>query len=395
MARSVVFVSNIFPNHCEPVRGIYNLRQLLALRDRGWSISVVAPVFHIPFVRSRFGPFSARVAAHEDLEGLPVAHPRARYLPGAREGLHCLLYEWSIRAAVVKACRTRAPSFLWSAFAHPDAVAVGRIARSRGLPHVVSVLGSDINVGLQMRRRRRRVLTELGAARLVLARSRALRELLVGSGLAEARVAVAYNGVDRTLFRLRPPHEACRRLGVSEGKSRILYVGELAQAKGVGVLLQAFARLSAARTPGLELVIVGEGYLHDELAALASQLRINDRMVFVGQQSPERVALWMNASDLLCLSSLREGVPNVVLEALASGCPVVASRVGGVPEVHPGERAGLMVEPGNPSALSQALEEALHRAWDRPIIAACMQGWSWDANADQVEAAFRSAGLLK
>jgi len=392
--RSAVFVSNLFPSHHEPVRGIFNLRQLSGLRARGWDFAVVAPVFSFPFHRTRFGPAAREVAGEEEVEGLPTLHPRALYLPLSRGALNARLYEWSIRGAVERACRMLQPSFLWSAFAFPDGVAVGRIARRSGLPHVASVLGSDVNLGLELGRRRQVLLKELGAARVVLTKSQALRELLIAHGLPASRIACVYNGVDHATFRFRARAEACRELGVDGARKRILFVGDLVPVKGLPVLLKAFARLADPRHGDLEVALVGDGHLHDKLAAAARHLGIGDKVVFLGRRPPSEVSLWLNASDVMCLPSLREGLPNVVLEALSSGCPVVASRVGGVPEVHPGDAAGALVEAGQPEALAQALGETLRRSWDREAIAASMDGWSWAASTQQVEDVFVSAGLI-
>jgi glycosyltransferase involved in cell wall biosynthesis len=205
---------------------------------------------------------------------------------------------------------------------------------------------------------------------------------------------VIYNGVDRSVFQYRPAEEAWKSLGLSGGKDRILFVGGLVPVKSVKTLLQALATLSASMK-GLELALIGDGYLRGELEKEAAQLGMLPRTHFLGQRSPKDVALWMNASTVLCLPSLSEGVPNVVIEALASGCPVVATRVGGVPEVHPGSPAGALVPPGDVEKLAGALREALLREWDRPAIATSMDDWSWESNAERVEAAFRAVGLAQ
>jgi len=92
----------------------------------------------------------------------------------------------------------------------------------------------------------------------------------------------------------------------------------------------------------------------------------------------------MNACDVLCLPSLSEGLPNVALEAMACGLPVVASRVGGVPEVVRDGVNGFLVPPSNPSALADALRRALATKWDREAIRASVSQFDWDVNARTV-----------
>jgi len=99
----------------------------------------------------------------------------------------------------------------------------------------------------------------------------------------------------------------------------------------------------------------------------------------------------MGASDVLCLPSLNEGLPNVALEALACGLPVVASNVGGVPEIVQDGVNGLLVPPGNVAALATALRTALARTWDRSILLGSVKRFDWDENARQVRTVLQSA----
>jgi glycosyltransferase involved in cell wall biosynthesis len=103
----------------------------------------------------------------------------------------------------------------------------------------------------------------------------------------------------------------------------------------------------------------------------------------VGKVAHELLPDWFAACDLFCLPSHNEGVPNVVLEAMACGVPVLATRVGGIPEVVP-EFAGVLVPVQDGPALAAALSAALARTWDTQRIAAHARSFSWDTNIDRV-----------
>jgi glycosyltransferase involved in cell wall biosynthesis len=166
----------------------------------------------------------------------------------------------------------------------------------------------------------------------------------------KARVRVLPNVVDTGVFRppaqLREPGEGLR----------LLTVGALADKKGQSYLIEAMARLDPARNATLD--IVGGGPLRAELEALAARLGLADRVRLRGELPKEQVAQLMRESDVFVLPSIYETFGCVLIEAMASGLPVVATAVGGVPEVVlDGE--GRLVEPRDPDALAQAIEATL------------------------------------
>ena len=173
------------------------------------------------------------------------------------------------------------------------------------------------------------------------------------------RVEVLYNGVDTTA--LDPAlhtrrGEARRALGVAEGGLLMTAVGRLTAVKNYPLLLRAAAGAFRA-FPKATLAVVGEGEERASLETLARDLGISDRVRFTGFR--QDVADILHASDLFVHTSLMEGCPNAVLEAMAAGKPVVATEVGGVPELVMQGETGFLVPSGDEATLSQALRGAL------------------------------------
>jgi glycosyltransferase involved in cell wall biosynthesis len=191
---------------------------------------------------------------------------------------------------------------------------------------------------------------------------------------------VIHNGVDTTRFDIRDREACARELGLPEDRHRLLFVGHLAPVKGLPCLIEAFSRIAADRR-GITLYIVGDGVDRASHERMVKARGLSSSVRFVGAEHPGRMPIWYGAAHLLCLPSLHEGCPNVVLEALACGRPVVASRVGGVPELL-APRAGLLVPPGDAEVLASALERALAGCWDAQSIRAGVLARSWGAAAD-------------
>ena len=164
------------------------------------------------------------------------------------------------------------------------------------------------------------------------------------------------NGVDVEYFRPPAPGEkaaARDTLQLSADQRVVVCVANLRPVKGVNHLLDAFARLPARQETD-RLLLVGGGRLEPDLRAQADRLGVADQVRFVGHQKDVRP--FLRAADYLVLPSLSEGLPNSVLEAAAAGLPVVATRVGGVPEVIIHDVNGLLVEPGSADSLADAMQ---------------------------------------
>ena len=186
--------------------------------------------------------------------------------------------------------------------------------------------------------------------------SRANRDKGARLGILDpTRTAVVPNGIefplpdaDRGVFR--------RELGVAEGRPLVLSVGRLDVPKDQATLLRAWGRLGAGH-PDAVLALVGAGHLEEELHAVAREEGLGERVRFV---RPRRdLASVYGDADLFVLSSLWEGLPYVLLEAMAYGLPVVATAVDGIPEVVAAGETGLLVAAADPEALAGALAQLL------------------------------------
>jgi glycosyltransferase involved in cell wall biosynthesis len=237
-----------------------------------------------------------------------------------------------------------------------------RAGRRLGVPVVSGSRGSDLlRIGDPWTlRMTRQVVRQSDAISVV---SGELKERAVALGAEPRKVRVIPNGCDTTVFRPADRAAARAALGIEADARLILFAGHLIPGKGVLDLVEAFRRMDGTRD---RLVFVGEGALRDELAKAASAL--GGRVTLAGSAAPEQVAQWLAASDLLALPSYSEGCPNVVIEALACGRPVVATTVGAIPDLVTPE-CGLLVRQGDVEGLVLALREALERKWDEGRIA--------------------------
>lgn len=177
-----------------------------------------------------------------------------------------------------------------------------------------------------------------------------------------AKAGVVFNGIDTGRFRRPAGGDAELRtsFGIPADAPVVGTVGRLNEVKRQDLLLGGFARLGD-EFPDARLLVVGDGPLRDDLRGLAERLGVADRVVFAGYQAnPERL---LGVMDVFALTSRSEGMPLVVLEAWAAGVPVVASAVGGLPEMIDSGRTGLLFPSGDEPALAAAVADLLRDSY--------------------------------
>lgn len=203
--------------------------------------------------------------------------------------------------------------------------------------------------------------------------------------------------MDTGVFHAGIPLKQDNCLQISAGELLILCVGNLVEEKGQSKIIEALANLRARGIRVRAAFVGGAGdggqYLA-RLKSLARSLGVEALLSFPGRLDQAHVAALLNASTVLCLASSREGCPNVVLEAFACGTPVVATAVGGVPEMIPSAKYGLLVPDGDSTALADALSVALSKDWDRAAISQFGVVRSWDTVAAEVLKFFREGNQL-
>ena len=383
--RALLF-TNLFPSIHEPTRALFNLRRFQALSEF-CAVRVVAPV-----------SFRSRLAVPRELVrprpmtvgGLTVTYPTNWTLPRILPQLHGAEMYRSVRSHIHALKREFSFDAILAVFAYPDVAAAARVAAECRVPFVAMVVGSDINELAQRPLLRPAIGSALLEANSVIAVSRSLRDRVIELGIPSERVILQYNGVDGDLFCIRDKTAARSQLGLEQTGRMICFVGNLVHEKGPDVLIAAMQRLRESTAVLPNVAIIGDGPLRRGLAAVVSSSELANHVRFLGRQSPQDVAMWLSASDMLCLPSRREGCPNVLLEALASGRPVVASGVGGVPELM-SERSGFVVLPDDPSALADAIAAAFQRHWDQDELRAAVPALSWIQVGRTLHDALRAA----
>lgn len=261
---------------------------------------------------------------------------------------------------------TRRADVIYGHYLFPTGAIAATWGRMLHVPWVLTAHGRDV-ANLSRRPVRAASAAGLAHAAGVIAVSEWLAGELRGSGLTLPEVTVANMGVDMARFAPGDRAEARARLGVAPGGPLVLAVGGLTTRKNPLVLLQAFARVRAA-LPDARLAFVGDGPLRGAVEAGVHRLGLGASVTLTGALPHDDVAGWMAACDVLALPSLTEPLGVVALEALASGRPVVATRIGGTAEVVPVPAAGALVDPADPADVAGALLRVLG---DPPTPAAC------------------------
>ena len=370
----ILFVSNLFPDSTDPVRGRINATLLRQLSKKA-EVRVVGLRPSLPFVGKDFD----RLQPCPEDEILKPVYRTVIYVPkiGSRVN-HRLLAK---RAAVTlhRVQKDFDYDVILCSWLYPDVCGVARLLKNLHVPMVGISQGTDAHQYLNNKFRRKLIVRTLNRVGGAITRSKDLATRLARAGVKEEKLHPIYNGVDTEIFRNADQATARRELKLPEDRKIILYVGNFLSIKNPLLLVRAHAELVKQNpdSPPL-LVMIGAGELRGEIENAATPSHFN----LVGQKNSAEVAKYMQAADLLCIPSDNEGVPNVAFEAMACGLPIVATRVGGIPEVVAEDFLGALVEGRAQTDLMNAIDDHLQFPRDRARIADHARQFSWDRTTD-------------
>ena len=325
----------------------------------------------------------ARIPRREHHNGFDVLHPR--YFLPPKVGMNIAPFTLALGArAAIQTLLDEGYDFdvIDAHYYYPDGVAAALLARHFNKPFTVTARGSDINLiaGHAIPRRLMRWASKRASASIGV--SAALTQSMLQIGMPAASLLTMPNGVDLGRFQIHTQNKVRAELGWPE-QPTLLSVGNLLENKGHHIAIQALAYL-----PQFRLVIAGEGSQRSALESLVHQTNMASRVRFLGRVDQDQLAKCYSAADILVLPSSREGWPNVLLESMACGTPVVATRVGGIPEIVTSASAGRLMSEQNAAALVDAVVDLWEHLPNRAAVRSHAQLCGWQSTTDAQNALF-------
>jgi teichuronic acid biosynthesis glycosyltransferase TuaC len=383
----VMEVCQEFPNRFYPQLGTFIKQSIDSIANQNVDITVVSPKpLVIPFSAFPYHNFS-KLPRVEKTEKYDIHYPRYIYAVPKKYvySLTGILYSHFVSRYAIKNIKPK-PDLIHAHFSYPDGFGMLWLAKRWNVPLVISALGTiERKVAYEGSHTSGQIIEALNFADRILSVSEDLKLHIVNLGINKNKVIVVPNGVDTEKFKPLGKENARSLLNLTLKKKIVLYVGSLRSIKGLDYLIEAAKDFVDTNT---ELYLVGrDDGLKKSLMKKAQELNITDFLKFIGPVNHEDIPVWISASDILVLPSLSEGRPNVVLEALACEVPVVATDVGGIPELMINGETGYLVPAKNSLELSKKVDKLLEdedlrkKMGKLGRISIIQRGLTWEAHA--------------
>jgi len=371
----LLFISNLFPDTTQPWRGLDNVTLLHAMRTERPEADI-----RVLCLRPGHGFWARKSCSFKPRPGDEVLHPIYGWAPYVPKfgGMNDRLFAMAVRRALRELPADWKPDALLVPWLFPDGCGVNLLPELAGVPMVSVAQGSDVHHYLDLPMRRREILNLARRARII-TRSEDLRQRLIRAGAEGGRVRTVYNGVDTQTFHPGDHSTARAKLNLPVDGKLLLFVGNFLPVKGLDLLIKAMARALKELSGPLRLVMIGSGPLQAEMAVLAKREGMPpDALIWAGRKAPADVAQFMRACNAVCLSSHNEGVPNVLLEALASGRPLVSTHVGGISEIlDAATSGGVLIRGRHVSDYASALLAVLRSPPDPLLLSRHAEDFAW------------------
>jgi len=371
--KKILIITNLFPTEWEKQRGMFNYQQFQQLA-KSHELVVLIPVPFPAYIKNVV--HKSRIIGNN----IETRYVKFYYIPKFLRFSHGISLYMSMRS-LIKEIKKEHYDIVLGSWAFPDGYVAVKLAKSLGVPCIIKVHGSDVNVFTKTMLRRRFIQHTLNAADYIISVSNDLKNRMKSLNVKEDKIQVIYNGLDKNIFYYKDRSKAREMLNLKNNQYIFLYVGNLKTSKGIGELIQAFKAF--IKHHDATLYIIGDGERIQWIESEIHEHALQDYIYLQGSRGLEEISQYMSAANVLVLPSYSEGVPNVLLEAKGCGLPVVATRVGGIPEIT-NSHDSVLIEKESEQSLLNGMLEAYGKEWDPPGIAEQAQDYSWEKNGEML-----------
>ncbi|MBU2709916.1 glycosyltransferase family 4 protein [Zooshikella harenae] len=381
---NILVFSTLYPNCIQYRHGIFVAARMRKFAElTAHKVTVVAPVPWFPSSNPRFGRYSEfnQVPAEEEVNGIKVYHPRYPVLPKVGMSIAPKLMYWCLRKFMANLLKEQPFDLIDAHYFYPDGVAAVELGRYLNRPVVVSARGQDISLIPNYTLPRYQIVRAANQASQLVSVAKPLKRRMEEMGITTP-IHLLQNGVDLALFKPAADRERLRQALGLNGLT-LLSVGNTIELKGHHLVIEALTKL-----PEAQLVVIGEGSERIKYQQLAEQLGVADRVAFTGNIQQGDLVQYYNAADVLVLASRREGCPNVVLEAMACGTPVIATAVGAVPDLIEPHVSGYLLPERSVKSIVTMVKQWQQSPLGREQVRKHTEQFGWETIIQSLEQVF-------
>ncbi|MBA6265138.1 glycosyltransferase [Colwellia sp. Bg11-12] len=360
----MVIITNLYPLPWQQNRATFNKQQFELLKD-DYDVSILVPIAFPDWFKHM-----KQITNNTNVRYAPYF-----YLPKLGRRFYSVSMFLSLLLHSGFWLKKQNIQIIFASWAFPDAVAASWLSKLFRTKFFFKVHGSDINLHGKIPARAKQIVKASIHADGILCVSKALSQEMVSLGINESKISVIYNGVDHSKFGAK--------IYPAPVNSYVLFVGNLKHDKGVLELVRGFAKISHQH-PELHLIFAGDGAEKNNIISCAEKFNISAKVSLLGSVEHNALPELISCAKILALPSYNEGVPNVVLEAMACGTTILATKVGGIPEIVDESICGTLITPKCEDAVANGLTHILAQEWSEDKIKQHSQKFTWETNKQQL-----------
>lgn len=373
----ILILTNAYPTDDTPNKGL-DIRDQLRRLNPYFEFKVI-------YARPKVGRFNlsktyTKKWYDQDIQVYEAVYPT---IPKIGPLINGILYYITLRKLIYSINQKFPLNQLSCYWTYPEGFAASIVKRDLKIPLTIRPRGSDINFFIKYFPFRILIKFCLRMADVIIPVCNDLGKNIVNLEIDPNKVRCVPFGVDTQRFKKIDKNSCREKVGIPFEKFAILFIGNLLEVKGINYLIESLKIIEQKKIKNIELNIIGSGPLKEKYLSAARQFG-ECAIKLRGEIPHDDIPLWMNASDLFCLPSISEGYPNVLMEALACGLPVIASRVGGIPEIINSEDIGILVPPRDPVMLAEAIISAMERKWETRLLIERGKENCWQKATDRI-----------